>query len=167
MIEAVNSVLANSSSVRGNTDAVDATKSSIAPSSTDSVGTVPQAPYISPYISVDVNSNKAVLQIRDSDTGDVVRQFPSESRLQAQRQAQIAQQNENLRSSSTSTESSDQGDTAGETTTTTSSSSSGGGGSDAGTSSAPQAQAQAASAALVAGSQTGQETASAGVSVLA
>lgn len=41
------------------------------------------APYVSPYISIDKNHNKAVLQIRDSDTGTVLRQFPTENQLQA------------------------------------------------------------------------------------
>ncbi|MCB9988723.1 MAG: hypothetical protein H6868_05225 [Rhodospirillales bacterium] len=42
-----------------------------------------QAPYVSPYIHVDLNYDKAVLQIRDSDTGDVLNQFPSQKRLEA------------------------------------------------------------------------------------
>lgn len=58
----------------------------------------PEAPYISPYISVDINYNKAVLQIRDSDTGDVLKQFPSESRLQQIRQETAARQAEEERS---------------------------------------------------------------------
>ena len=43
-----------------------------------------RAPYISPVVYVDVNFDRAVLQIRDSETGDVVNQFPSEGRLEAQ-----------------------------------------------------------------------------------
>ncbi|AEP09103.1 hypothetical protein MICA_769 [Micavibrio aeruginosavorus ARL-13] len=46
---------------------------------------VAQAPYISPYVHVDVNHDKAVLQLRDPDTGDVVRQIPSEPMLDAMR----------------------------------------------------------------------------------
>jgi len=48
----------------------------------------PKAPFVSPYIHIDLNFDKAVLQIRDSDTGDVVEQFPSNSRLQQLRRAQ-------------------------------------------------------------------------------
>lgn len=48
------------------------------------------APYISLYIKMDTNFDKAVLQIRDSDTGDVVRQIPTESELEAYRRAQTA-----------------------------------------------------------------------------
>lgn len=39
------------------------------------------APYISPAIHVDINYNKAVIQIRDSETGDVQETIPSESDL--------------------------------------------------------------------------------------
>lgn len=41
-----------------------------------------QAPFISPAIHVDVNFNKAVILIRDSETGDVQETIPSESDLQ-------------------------------------------------------------------------------------
>lgn len=47
-----------------------------------------QAPYVSLYIKVDVNFDKALLLMRDSDTGDVVRQIPSETQLEAYRRAQ-------------------------------------------------------------------------------
>ncbi len=52
----------------------------------------PQVPYISPYIHLDLNYNKAVLQIRDSGTGDVVRQFPSEESLEVRRLQQLREQ---------------------------------------------------------------------------
>ena len=48
----------------------------------------PQAPYVSPYISVNYDYDKAVLQIRDADTGDVQEQFPTNSRLAQIRRAQ-------------------------------------------------------------------------------
>ncbi len=86
MIEAVNSVLANASLVRGAVEQQSAAKSYAA--NPEKVQEVAQAPYVSPYISVDRQSNKAVLQIRDSDTGDVVRQFPTEGQLKAYRTAQ-------------------------------------------------------------------------------
>ena len=43
----------------------------------------PKAPYISPFVKVDTEANKAVILIRDSDTGDVLTQFPSESAIKA------------------------------------------------------------------------------------
>lgn len=86
MIEAVNSVLSNASATR-----VTAEQQSTARSLTanpDKVQEVAKAPYVSPYVSIDRNANKAVLQIRDSDTGDVIRQFPTEGQLKAYRNAQ-------------------------------------------------------------------------------
>ncbi|HEU4837913.1 MAG TPA: hypothetical protein VFS88_00710 [Micavibrio sp.] len=47
-----------------------------------------QAPYLSLYIKVDTNFDKAVLQIRDNENGDVLRQIPTESQLEAYRRAQ-------------------------------------------------------------------------------
>lgn len=92
MIEAVNSVVSNAQQARVTTDQV-ATLNSFAASqqAVESVSRGPVAPYISPFVSVDTRYNQAVLQIRDSDTGDVVRQFPSEPTLQ-QRQAEAARQ---------------------------------------------------------------------------
>lgn len=87
MVEAVNAVISNSSVLRGTVENVSTTRSFAAnPDRVQEAASAPQVPYISPYISVDTNYNKAVLQIRDSDTGDVIRQFPSESRLQQVRQ---------------------------------------------------------------------------------
>lgn len=54
---------------------------------------VAQAPYISPYIHMDVNLDMAVLQIRDSDTGDVVRQIPSDATVEA-RQREVERRSE-------------------------------------------------------------------------
>lgn len=91
MIEAVNSVLSNAVLARGSAEQQSVARSFAA--NPERVQEVAQAPYVSPYISVNVNYNKAVLQIRDGDTGDVVRQFPSESQLEAYRKAQAAAKN--------------------------------------------------------------------------
>ena len=93
MIEAVNSVLANASLSRGSP----VRASNAARVEPQTVTQAPQAPYISPYIALDYNTNQAVIQIRDSDTGYVLTQFPSESRVrelqaeQAKRKAQLQQ----------------------------------------------------------------------------
>lgn len=86
MIEAVNSVVANASLIRVSAEQIDVARSDEArePAAT------PQAPYISPYISVDQTANVAVIQIRDSETGDVLTQFPSESRIQARQELEAA-----------------------------------------------------------------------------
>lgn len=93
MIEAVNSVLSNAPLVRGAAEQVNASRvvqpaADVSPK-VDSAPPVILAPYVSPYIEVNTSYNKAVLQIRDSDTGDVIRQFPSESLL-AQRAAEAS-----------------------------------------------------------------------------
>lgn len=81
MIEAVNSVLATAPLIRGNTDQQSRTFAA----NPDKVQEAPQAPYISPHVHLDVDRDVAVLQIRDSETGDVVRQIPSEPMLDAMR----------------------------------------------------------------------------------
>lgn len=92
MIEAVNSVIANASLVRGNTDQNSSARSFAAnpdrvQEAASSGGALPQAPFISPFIFLDVNFDTAVLQIRDPQTGDVVEQIPSRSRLESQQRA--------------------------------------------------------------------------------
>jgi folylpolyglutamate synthase/dihydropteroate synthase len=88
MIEAVNSVVANASVLRGQAEAVSTVRSLTA--NPERVQEIAQAPYVSPFIYVDVAHNKAVLQIRDSDTGDVLKQFPSDTTLEIR--ARIAKQ---------------------------------------------------------------------------
>lgn len=90
MIEAVNSVVSNAPLLRSGSEQLDASRTNVAAiqaqaslSEVREAPQAPQAPYISPYIEVDVQFDTAVLQIRDSDTGDVLRQFPSESRLES------------------------------------------------------------------------------------
>ncbi len=85
MIDAVSAVTLNFSSLRGSAEQVASVRSYAA--NPEKIQEAAQAPYISPYIHVDVDFDRAVLQIRDSDTGDVVRQFPSESELESRRRA--------------------------------------------------------------------------------
>lgn len=108
MLEAVSTVLQNAPMIRGNAEQV-SNAASFAANPT-SVQKVPQAPYISPYIHLDIDLG-AVLQIRDSDTGDVVRQIPSEATIEARQrfqqqidlqQQQIAQQQPERRASAES-----------------------------------------------------------------
>lgn len=97
MIEAVNSVLSNASLSRGAAEQQSASRSYAA--NPERVQEAARVPYISNHISVDAKYQKAVLQIRDSDTGDVVRQFPTESQLKAYRTAQeFVERSEQLKS---------------------------------------------------------------------
>lgn len=87
MLEAVNSVLSNApltKTVVQQQSVMDSFSGN--PARVQQVSL--QAPYISLYIKVDTNFDRAILQIRDSDTGDVVRQIPTESQLEAYRRAQ-------------------------------------------------------------------------------
>lgn len=89
MIEAVNSVLSNASSTRVVAEQQSTVRSYAA--NPDKTQEVARTPYISPYISIDRQSNRAVLQIRDSDTGDVKTQYPTEGQLKAYQAAQSAE----------------------------------------------------------------------------
>ena len=88
MIEAVNSVLSNAQLARGVVDQSSQARSIAA--NPERVQEVAKAPYVSPYIFMDVNFDRAVLQLRDADTGDVLRQYPSESQMQAYQRAQAS-----------------------------------------------------------------------------
>lgn len=97
MIEAVNSAIANSTLVRAAAEQAAPSRSSavenVVQQAAESAPSVVLAPYVSPFIYVDNQFKKAVLQIRDSDTGEVQRQFPSEETLRARVAAQeIAQE---------------------------------------------------------------------------
>ncbi len=88
MIEAVNSVLSKASANRQVTEQQSTLRSTAANPNRIQEAASARAPYVSPAISIDRESNRAIIQIRDSDTGDVVRQFPTEGQLKAYRQAQ-------------------------------------------------------------------------------
>ena len=81
MLEAVNSVLQSAPLVRGNLEQASTAESFAA--NPERVQKVAQAPYVSPYVYVDVNFDKAILQLRDSETGDVVQSFPSDTTLES------------------------------------------------------------------------------------
>jgi hypothetical protein len=90
MIEAANTVLQTSQFVRPQAVQNSAVESFAA--NPDRVQKVPLAPFVSPYIHVDVNYNKAVLQLRNGDTGDVENQYPSPQTLEAQARYAAARQ---------------------------------------------------------------------------
>jgi uncharacterized FlaG/YvyC family protein len=86
MIEAVNSVLSNVSVLRGPAEQQSAQQNFA--SNPEKTQVAAKTPYVSPYIAIDRNYNKAIIQIRDSETGDVLRQYPTESQLKAYQAAQ-------------------------------------------------------------------------------
>jgi hypothetical protein len=79
-VEAVNSVLQTAPIVRANAEQ---TSTGDASGNPNRVQRVALAPYVSPYLTVDVHTNTPVLQIRDSNTGKVVDQIPSQLNLQS------------------------------------------------------------------------------------
>lgn len=117
MVDVVNSVATSAAILRlgsnapGQNNALDQ-QNLIAEAVTSGAPTTPQAPYVSPYISVNYDYDKAVLQIRDAETGDVQEQFPTNSRLAEIRRAQVqleqADRIENARLEQPQTGSSDQ-----------------------------------------------------------
>ena len=99
MIEAVNSVVSNAQTARNAVASSQVTSGvSAQVQAQESINTAPRAPFISPYVAFDTNFDTAVIQIRDSATGDVLRQIPTEKSLElrqlvnARREAQSANQ---------------------------------------------------------------------------
>ena len=84
-VEAVNSVIQAAPVLRANAEQTSTAASSGNPTQVQKVA---EAPYISPYLTVDVVTQATVLQIRDSTTGKVLQEIPSQSSLDAQRFAQ-------------------------------------------------------------------------------
>lgn len=167
MIESVNTVLSSPQLLRGGAEQVVPAETSQG-SEVREVAPAPRAPFISPFIAIDTNFDTAVLQIRDSETGDVLRQFPSEARLRAQ---SLVESSEGLVSVSEAIDVSEapRAPTAGGAASSASfvevQSSGGGQVASEGSTAAPLAQ--IASAALASGAQSGLSSLSAGVSVLA
>lgn len=82
MIEAVNSALASAQVVKAEV-ANSAVKNYA--SNPEQTQAVTPAPYTSTKIRFDIDFDKAVLEFRDTFTGDVVSQTPSENQLKAYR----------------------------------------------------------------------------------
>jgi hypothetical protein len=83
MLEAVNSVLQSAPIVRQAVERTSASESFAA--NPEGTQRTVQAPFVSNYVFLDVNYDAAVILFRNRDTGDVIRQVPSESSLEAKR----------------------------------------------------------------------------------
>lgn len=103
MIEAVNAATASVALSQSTSSQTDVQVSASA-SPLEEIGDAPQAPrapFVSPFIAVDTEFDRAVLQIRNGDTGEVIRQFPSEGRLENQaRETERIERSERLRENS-------------------------------------------------------------------
>ncbi len=81
MIEAVKSTVASSAVMRAGIDQ-NSTQNSYGANPTR-IQQIAQAPFVSPTVRVDVTTKMAILEFRESGTGDVVTQIPSESQIRA------------------------------------------------------------------------------------
>ena len=86
MLEAVNSVLSNATLIKA---AVSAQRSET--KRTDLIK-VTSANYVSRHVELDAASRRAILQIRDTSTGESLKQFPTEGQIRAYLNAQQAGQ---------------------------------------------------------------------------
>ena len=88
MIEAVNSLISNASVLRSSV--VQSTEAQVVNEQVlaNEAPELQLAPFVSPFISTNNQFSEAVIQIRDSDTGDVLTQFPSEPALRSRQAAQ-------------------------------------------------------------------------------
>ena len=86
MIEAVSSVVVNASLLRQS-----AQQGETATQKQEPVAKGPVAPYVD-RIGYDKTYDTAILELRDSDTGDVLSRFPSESTLESRQRAEAARQ---------------------------------------------------------------------------
>lgn len=85
MIEAVNSALAAGTAVKGAQESVSPARSYAA--NPGKVQEAAIAPYLSTKIRMDNDFDKAVLEFRSTETGDVLSQTPSKQQLQAYRKS--------------------------------------------------------------------------------
>ncbi len=85
MLEAVNSVLSNASATRVSAEQVSTVRSYAAnPEKIQETA----RPSKTTTITIDNTINRAILEVRDNSSGDIVRQFPTEGQLKAYRLAQ-------------------------------------------------------------------------------
>lgn len=80
MLEAVNAALQAAPILRVNAEQSSTAESFAA--NPDRIQKVSQAPYLSPYYSIDAVKSTVILQIRDPQTGKVLQSYPSETDLE-------------------------------------------------------------------------------------
>jgi len=90
MVEAVTSSVSNASLVRATAEQANVARSAAVAASKNAE--VVQAPFVSPYIHVDNESNTVVLQIRNGETGKVIDQIPAKSSAEEDRTRAPVQQ---------------------------------------------------------------------------
>lgn len=94
MIEAVKSTIAASAALKSGLEQSSPARAFAAdPGMTAST---PAAPYVSPTVRVDVNTKVAILEFKESDTGEVIMQVPSERQLSAYKEQEVREKAEIL-----------------------------------------------------------------------
>lgn len=92
MIEAVNAVVSNSQILRSISEQTSTTQSlSANPTRVQSAAI--SAPYLSPHVDYNGGNSKPIFVVRDSATGETIKQFPSEAQIRAYaKAAQVREQ---------------------------------------------------------------------------
>ena len=92
MIEAVNAVVSNSQILRSIAEQT-ATTQNLSSNPARIQVAAASAPYLSPHVDYNGGNSKPIFVVRDSSTGETVKQFPSEAQIRAySRAAQVREQ---------------------------------------------------------------------------
>lgn len=94
MIEAVKSSIAASPALKAGLEQSSSSRNFVAESGKGAP--VPAAPFVSPTVRVDVNTKIAILEFKESDTGEVVMQVPSERQISAYKEREVREKAEIL-----------------------------------------------------------------------
>jgi hypothetical protein len=92
MIEAVNAVVSNAQILRSMAEQVSTTQNlSANPARIQTAAA--SAPYLSPHVDFNAGNSKPIFVVRDSSSGEVIKQFPSEAQIRAyNRASQVREQ---------------------------------------------------------------------------
>ncbi|HOO49811.1 MAG TPA: hypothetical protein PLK94_00835 [Alphaproteobacteria bacterium] len=90
MIEAVNAISTNAQTLRAVAEQTATTQSFASnPARVQAAAVI--APYLSPHVDLNGGSSKPIFIVRDSATGEHVRQFPTEGQIRAYQRAKDSQ----------------------------------------------------------------------------
>ena len=96
MVDAVFSSVTTSTLIRATAEQQSSARSFAA--NPNKIQEAPQAPFVSPYIGRDHESQRVVIQIRNGETGKVIEQIPSKPETQQQAPKEPAQRVEQVQS---------------------------------------------------------------------
>ena len=92
MIEAVNAVVSNSQILRSVAEQTATTQNLSANPARIQTAAI-SAPYLSPHVDYNGGNSKPIFVVRDSSSGEVIKQFPSEAQIRAySKAAQVREQ---------------------------------------------------------------------------